>query len=177
MKLFTKIDKEDLLDGDCVKIEFMFERKSMAKTNYSRIELYSEKTSHAFYVNGELLSIEDKQPIKLEKVLRINNVEEHAKIEFHLQNYKFISKPDEWYVEDSECYPCDEDYGNMKGLPHKNWREDAWTLFHGLTNEKLGDISLPRWDGETCQFDEFIITERFNQTRQRKLKRILGIKK
>jgi len=170
--LFTKINKEDLLDGDVVKIEFIFNRKSESKSIFGKIEKYSEKTEHAVFQNGELLSVIDNQPVILEKTLYPGGIEQHAELEFYLHNYMFVSKEDEWYIEGTEAYPDGENYGS-----EKDWKENGCALFQGLTykenfNEMEG--TGPCWDGETCSFSEFEITERFNQTRHRKLNRILN---
>jgi hypothetical protein len=64
-----------------------------------------------------------------------------------------------WYIEGTECFPDGENYNDNEIFPNGD------ALFQGLT-----DIG---WDGETCSFDEFEITERKNQTRHRKLNRLL----
>jgi len=172
IKLFTKINKEDLLDGDVVKIEFMFKRKSMAKSNYGKIEKYSESTEHAIYQDGKLISVSDGRELTLlEKEIYIDGVRQKSEIEYYLHNYKFVSKEDEWYIEGTEAYPDFDEQDHTE-----NWKEDSATLFQGFTYENNSDVQLKskRWDGEYCLFREFEITERYNQTRQRKLNRIIN---
>lgn len=158
MKLFTPITREQLLNEDVVKIDYIKQRKSQAKSKYGQIEEYSEKTEHAIYRNGKFYSVIDEEELILGEL-----VKQPIRIDICLHNYKFISKEDEWYIEGTEAYP-DTDY------------DEDWSLFQGLTykenfNEMEG--TGPCWDGETCQFNEFIITERINQTRHRKLLRLL----
>jgi len=144
-KLFTKIQKEQLLDGDCVKI---------TRVPYAKID-------HAYYRDGKFLSVIDNQEI---------DTKEYS-LEIELHNYKFIAKEDTWYMEGTEAYPDGENYGS-----ENDWMVNGAAIFQGLTykenfNEMEG--TGPAWDGETCSFDEFEITERINQTRQRKLNRLL----
>ena len=158
MKLFTEISKEDIIDGDCIKIEIICTKMS-TKGGGSQ----SERVEHAYYKDGEFLSVIDNQPIDVSKYI----------VKYFLHNYKFVSLADEWYIEGTEVYPDAENWGDKSD----NWKQDGWTLFQGLTykdnfNEMEG--TGPVWDGETCPFEEFNITERINQTRARKLKRIIN---
>lgn len=68
---------------------------------------------------------------------------------------KFISRPDEWFVEGTVA-ECEFDYGEPKETDKV---ENNCGLFHGLTNETyIGfEGELPREDGETCSFEEFDI--------------------
>lgn len=140
MKLFTKIEKEKLLDDDIIKLEWL--------KNNSR-----QRTEHAIYKNGKFISIRTNKNINLDK-------DKNIKIKYFLHNYKFISKKDEWYVEGTEVYPDDEDYSKIVG-------DGSWTLFQGLTEKSSNHYY--GWDGETCLFSEFIITKR-NQRYRKLLK-------
>lgn len=159
--LFTKINKENLLDDDCVKLEYVTMIKSIAKSSFGRQEEHIDKIEHAIYREGNFYSVIDN--------IEINTDIEypHIRIDYYLHNYKFISKEDSWYIEGTEVYPDIENYGS---------NQDGASIFQGLTykenfNEMEG--TGPVWDGETCPFDEFIITVRINQIRNRKLNRIL----
>jgi len=68
---------------------------------------------------------------------------------------KFISKPDEWFIEGAIC-TCICDYGVAKETDKV---EDNTGLFEGLTNETFKGYTgeLPRQDEEGCPFDEFNI--------------------
>lgn len=74
-----------------------------------------------------------------------------------LSRCKFIAKPDtSWYVEGLEA--------KIDGGPYHNYTEgdkfnSGWSLFKGLTNETYEGYTgeLPRLDGETCPFSEFLI--------------------
>jgi len=74
---------------------------------------------------------------------------------------KFISKPDEWFVEGTEAVIEDNViYPEYKEGDKFN---SVCGLFDGLTNEtfKGYDGELPRPDGETCPLDEFYIYDEF----------------
>ena len=78
-----------------------------------------------------------------------------------INNCKFISKKDSWFVEYKECILDDKKpYGKYKRDDKFN---ENYGLFYGLTMETfegyLGE--LPREDGETCNFDEFYIYDEF----------------
>lgn len=79
-----------------------------------------------------------------------------------IKKCKFISKPDEWFVEGTEAL-C-SDAGNYSEYAEGDKFNDGWSLFEGLTNETFADYNgeLPRYDGETCPFDEFFIYDEFN---------------
>ena len=74
-----------------------------------------------------------------------------------IKKCKFISKPDQWFVEGTEAtiedniifpdYKDGDKFNNVSGL------------FNGMTNESYHGYTgeLPREDGETCPFDEFLI--------------------
>jgi hypothetical protein len=166
MKLFTLIPKNQLLNGDVVKIDFINTRKSISKFNYGQIVEFSERTEHAIYKNGKFYSVIDNNELILENLVKFSS-DCCKKIEYYLHNYKFIAHEETWYISGTEVYPDIENYGS---------EEDGCSLFQGLTykenfNEMEG--TGPCWDGETCSFDEFIITERINQKRHRKLLRLL----
>jgi len=74
-----------------------------------------------------------------------------------IKKCKFISKPDEWFVEGTECVIEDN-------VIYPEYKQDdkfnaVCGLFNGLTMETYKGYSgeLPRPDGETCPFDEFLI--------------------
>ena len=70
---------------------------------------------------------------------------------------KFISKPNEWFVENTEV-KLDQSviYPEYK---HDNKFNAVCGLFYGKTFETYNGFTgtLPRDDGETCPFDEFYI--------------------
>ena len=67
---------------------------------------------------------------------------------------KFIARPDTWYIEGTEAklVCCGE-------IKLSNKIEENWGLFKGMTNETFKGYTgeLPRYDGETCPFEEFDI--------------------
>jgi hypothetical protein len=78
-----------------------------------------------------------------------------------IKKCKFISKPEEWFVEGTEAL-------NEDGISYTDYKEgdkfnDGWSLFNGLTNETFVGYEgeLPRQDGETCPFDEFLIYDEY----------------
>lgn len=73
---------------------------------------------------------------------------------------KFISKPNEWFIEGTEPNCVDKcSYSEYKLDDKFN---DGWGLFEGKTNEVYKGYTggLPRLDGETCPFDEFLIYDK-----------------
>jgi len=78
-----------------------------------------------------------------------------------IKKCKFISKPDEWFVEGTEV-KCSEagSYSDYKDGYKFN---DGWSLFEGYTNETYKGFvgELPRPDGEICPFNEFYIYDEF----------------
>jgi hypothetical protein len=84
--------------------------------------------------------------------------EEYQKI---IKKCKFISKPDEWFVEGTEAVL--EDGYSYSEYKQGDKFNDGWSLFNGLTNETYNGFTgeLPREDGETCAFDEFLIYDEF----------------
>jgi hypothetical protein len=78
-----------------------------------------------------------------------------------IKKCKFISKPDEWFVEGTECTIEDDViYPEYKQGDKFN---GVCGLFGGLTMETYQGYTgeLPREDGETCPFDEFFIYDEF----------------
>lgn len=78
-----------------------------------------------------------------------------------IKKCKFISKPNEWFVEGTECTIEDNViYPHYKQGDKFN---SVCGLFGGLTMETYRGYSgeLPRADGETCSFDEFFIYDEF----------------
>ena len=76
-------------------------------------------------------------------------------MEIDWSKIKFISRPDEWFIEGAVC-ECEFDYGEPE---ETDIIEDNCGLFHGMTNETFTTYTgeLPRYDGETCPFNEFDI--------------------
>jgi len=70
---------------------------------------------------------------------------------------KFIAKSDTWYVEGTEAKLVDGVAYHIYLSGQKF--SQGWGLFEGWTNESYEGYKgeLPRLDGETCQFDEFLI--------------------
>ncbi len=78
-----------------------------------------------------------------------------------IKKCKFISKPDEWFVEGTEAVIEDEViYPEYKEGSKFN---SVCGLFNGYTNEtyKGYEGELPRLDGETCPFNEFLIYDEY----------------
>ena len=76
-------------------------------------------------------------------------------MEIDWSKIKFVSRPDEWFVEGAVC-ECELDCGEPE---ETDIIENNWGLFNGLTNETYAGYTgeLPREDGETCPFTEFDI--------------------
>ncbi len=74
---------------------------------------------------------------------------------------KFISKPNEWFIEGSEA-KC-SDYCSYETYNDGDKFNSGWCLFRGVTNETFEGYTgeLPRDDGEICSFDEFFIYDEF----------------
>ena len=78
-----------------------------------------------------------------------------------IKKCKFISKPDEWFVEGTECtIENNVIYPEYKQGDKFN---EVCGLFGGLTMETCKGYTgeLPREDGETCPFSEFFIYDEF----------------
>jgi hypothetical protein len=90
---------------------------------------------------------------KLIDVSTSNEVTPEEAWECHRLDYKFISDGT-WYVEGTEAYILSEPWGD-----DHNGRAG---MFAGWTNEDFTgfDGDLPRWDEESCTFEEFVITKR-----------------
>jgi hypothetical protein len=77
-----------------------------------------------------------------------------------LKSLKFRSRADMWYMKDTWA----ELESNLHDFVRGERIEDGWGLFNGWTNElPYEGFSglLPRWDGETCPYDEFDIFYEF----------------
>lgn len=73
----------------------------------------------------------------------------------------FISKPQEWFVEGTNCTIVDNViYPEYKDGDKFN---AVCGLFEGVTMQKYPEYvgELPREDSETCPFDEFYIYDEF----------------
>ncbi len=77
------------------------------------------------------------------------------KIDFTSKDFKFVSKPDQYFVEGTSV-ECEDDF--------TEWKDDkiistGWGLFRGLTNVTYQEFNgeLPRIDGDTSSFEEFNI--------------------
>ena len=80
-----------------------------------------------------------------------------------IKKCKFISKPNEWFIEGSEAKNIDRiSYSDYKEGDKFN---DGWSLFSGLTNETFQGYKgeLPRQDEETCPFDEFFMYDEYGK--------------
>ena len=77
------------------------------------------------------------------------------KIDFSNENFVFMSKPDEYYIE-GHPVQCDSDCTEWK---EGKLIEDGWGFFNGLTmvSYRGYDGELPRMDGDTASFNEFDI--------------------
>ena len=65
------------------------------------------------------------------------------------QNYRFITKPNEWFDQGTEAY--------LESYPDGNIKTGYYAFFRGwLTDENTGNFGE---DGESCTLDEFDITE------------------
>ena len=69
-------------------------------------------------------------------------------------SFKFISKPDEWFVEGTEVKLI-----NPYTWPPLNITKinNGTGLFQGRTTSTHSEITEERTDTESCQFDEFYI--------------------
>ena len=76
-------------------------------------------------------------------------------IDFTSKDFKFIAKPDEYYVSGSEV-TCEGDYTEWKD---GKLVSDGWGLFRGPTMVSYNGYrgELPRIDGDTSNFGGFII--------------------
>lgn len=78
-----------------------------------------------------------------------------------IKKCKFISKPNEWFVEGTEAVLVDDiTYPEYEDGDKFNV---ACGLFGGITMETCQGYvgELPRDDGETCLFNEFFIYDEF----------------
>jgi hypothetical protein len=65
------------------------------------------------------------------------------------QNYRFITKPEEWFDQGTEAY--------LESYPEGNEKDGFWAFFRGwITDQASGQFGE---DGESCLLDEFDITE------------------
>jgi len=78
-----------------------------------------------------------------------------------IKKCKFISKPNEWFIEGTEA-KC-SDAGSYSEYIENDVFNIGWSLFEGYTNNGFKGYTgeLPREDGETCPFDEFFIYDVF----------------
>jgi len=79
-----------------------------------------------------------------------------------IKKCKFISKPDMWFIEGTQCNIEDD-------VIFPEYKQDdkfnaVYGLFNGLTMETYNGYTgeLPREDGETCPFDEFFIYDEYD---------------
>lgn len=73
----------------------------------------------------------------------------------------FISKKDQWFIEGTKC--TIEDNVIFPEYKQGDKFNSVCGLFDGLTMETFDGYigTLPREDGETCPFDEFLIYDEF----------------
>ena len=77
------------------------------------------------------------------------------KIDFFTKDFKFIAKPDEYYLELTEV-AIEGDYTDWRP---NSFIYEGWGFFRGLTmvSYRGYDGELPRIDGDTASFSEFYI--------------------
>ena len=78
----------------------------------------------------------------------------NKKIDFTSSNFKFISKPNKYYMEG--IVDCESDFSEW--IPTYRIK-NGWGMFRGLTMVTYKGYTgeLPRKDGDTCSFKEFNI--------------------
>ena len=76
------------------------------------------------------------------------------KIDFSDKDFKFISKPNQYFIEGEVL--CEDDFTDWK--PGKKI-EEGCGMFRGMTMEGYSKYTgeLPRLDGDTATFEEFTI--------------------
>lgn len=123
--LWEEISKEQLKDGDVIYI------------NYEGYPSYD----HYRIINGKWFNIFE------EKFSDYYKPNERIPYKIFRQNYKFVSKPGNWFRQGTEAFLESDPWGN----------DDIGycALFRGWhQNENTGEIGEK---GETCPFDEFDI--------------------
>jgi len=77
------------------------------------------------------------------------------KIDFSSEDFIFISKPDQYYIE-GHPVQCESDCSEWKNI---KLIDDGWGFFNGLTmvSYKGYNGELPRMDGDSASFNEFNI--------------------
>jgi hypothetical protein len=77
------------------------------------------------------------------------------KIDFSIEDFIFISKPDQYYIE-GHPVQCESDCSEWKNI---KLIDDGWGFFNGLTmvSYKGYNGELPRMDGDSASFNEFDI--------------------
>lgn len=91
-----------------------------------------------------------------------------------IKKCKLIAKKDTWFVEGSEVI---FDYNYIEYQEDSKFG-DGWSLFDGYTNETYDGYSgeLPRPDGETCSFSEFLIYDEYgNEISELKLNEYISL--
>lgn len=91
-----------------------------------------------------------------------------------IKKCKFIAKPDTWFVDGTEA-TCS---GNFSLYKSGDKFGNGWSLFEGMTDESFSGYSgeLPRLDGESCHFDEFLIYDEFgNEISELSLEEYIGL--
>lgn len=77
------------------------------------------------------------------------------KINFSSEDFVFMAKPDEYYIEGhpTQCESDCSEWSSNKLI------ESGWGFFNGLTMVSYNGYNgeLPRMDGDTASFDEFNI--------------------
>lgn len=98
----------------------------------------------------------------------MGNLNIHKEYVDVLKKCRFVSKADVWYVEGSEATLDLCENGDLCMWPeysdgNANKFNDVCGLFDGWTNETYEGYNgeLPRYDGESCSFDEFLIYDEF----------------
>lgn len=122
---WEEIKAQELKDGDAIYIDYV------GTPSYD----------HYRIINGKWFNIFEDRFIDYFKP------EEKISYRIFRQNYKFISKPNQWFEEGTEVFLESEPWGsNESGYSavFRGWHKD----------EMKGKISE---DGETCPFEEFEI--------------------
>lgn len=78
-----------------------------------------------------------------------------------LKTFKFIAKPNTWFVEGTEA-TLDIKAVFPMYITESRRINSLTGIFQGYTNETYQDYigELPRLDGEACTFDEFLIYDK-----------------
>lgn len=114
--------------------------------NHDIVYLWYEGRSsydHFIIINGKWFNIFEDRFIDYFKP------DNNYSYKIYKQNYRFITKPNEWFDQGTEAY--------LESYPDGNENTGFSAVFRGwITDPKTGNFGE---DGESCSLDEFIITE------------------